>query len=625
MSNVSVNPLGNKYRDELIAKIIDICSQNDYQLISNFEWYISVLVDLSRVQGGSEHGSLIAQQMMDVAIRVETIRPFAAEQMAVLLDNCSLFANNSSVCEVLFAAAWICGEFSNHLHNRKVVMFALLPRVRFLSHIEASFLLNAAKIFVEIGHELSQEDLRSISDRLAPYVSSEDLEVHERANNFLNLLEHQSLFHSGLFKSYPLNPVAAKAQKKVPLPQGLDLDTPFVVIEDDNIQVEDSLGFTSDHDDQNGDKKSKKKRKGKKGKDEKKSKKGKRDKKNIEEPMTGDIITEVTEEAVHDKKEKKKKTPKVPKDMTSSIPGLSSSDRFVDQLKKSKKSKKKTDIEEEEEPPMPEHAVTIKGLEMPEGADEEDVNSDEDTLQDPHRALAKVVLDPVSFQKPPSPTKVVVEKKKKKTKKSNGDIVEKPEKKRSKKKKEVEVKTPVRDEYEETLEGVDTQATKSGFHSLINNDDLTVLFSSLSLNQEDNSLHCSLRIEGKQTEKLPQFEISWQDDDRVKQTEQTMDVDIPSSLLLPLKIQSPSLEASSVSGTMKYSLNDQERIVDIVIPIPLSTFVRKPETDQPLSEVVSGLSVLSSLTIDFDGGLNKFLQKLTQAIPLKGKITRTWN
>jgi len=29
---------GTTYRDELMEKIIQICSQNDYQYITNFEW-----------------------------------------------------------------------------------------------------------------------------------------------------------------------------------------------------------------------------------------------------------------------------------------------------------------------------------------------------------------------------------------------------------------------------------------------------------------------------------------------------------------------------------------------------------------------------------------------------------
>ena len=75
------------FRDELLSKIIQICSQNDYQYISNFEWfvtlgilavlqmtcssrYVSVLVELSQLEGGGgRHGAILAQQMMDVAIR----------------------------------------------------------------------------------------------------------------------------------------------------------------------------------------------------------------------------------------------------------------------------------------------------------------------------------------------------------------------------------------------------------------------------------------------------------------------------------------------------------------------------------------------------------------------------
>lgn len=32
---------GTTYRDELLTKIIDICSQSNYQYITNFEWWAS--------------------------------------------------------------------------------------------------------------------------------------------------------------------------------------------------------------------------------------------------------------------------------------------------------------------------------------------------------------------------------------------------------------------------------------------------------------------------------------------------------------------------------------------------------------------------------------------------------
>lgn len=32
---------GTHYRDELLAKIIEICNQGDYQHITNFEWFVT--------------------------------------------------------------------------------------------------------------------------------------------------------------------------------------------------------------------------------------------------------------------------------------------------------------------------------------------------------------------------------------------------------------------------------------------------------------------------------------------------------------------------------------------------------------------------------------------------------
>ena len=76
--------------------------------------YISILVELTRLEG-TRHGHLIAAQMLDVAIRVKAIRRFAVAQMSALLDSAHLVASSpqrSGICEVLYAAAWICGEFS---------------------------------------------------------------------------------------------------------------------------------------------------------------------------------------------------------------------------------------------------------------------------------------------------------------------------------------------------------------------------------------------------------------------------------------------------------------------------------------------------------------------------------
>lgn len=80
----------------------------------NFEWYVSVLVELTKMKS-TQHGKLLANQMMDVAIRVVAIRPFAVKQMAILVENSHLFSTNAQkngICEVMYAAVWLCGEYA---------------------------------------------------------------------------------------------------------------------------------------------------------------------------------------------------------------------------------------------------------------------------------------------------------------------------------------------------------------------------------------------------------------------------------------------------------------------------------------------------------------------------------
>ncbi|XP_069784837.1 AP-3 complex subunit delta-1 isoform X1 [Narcine bancroftii] len=236
---------GTTYRDELLTKIIDICSQSNYQYITNFEWYISILVELTRLEG-TRHGHLIASQMLDVAIRVKAIRAFAVSQMAMLLDNAHLLAGNmqrNGICEVLYAAAWICGEFSEYLQEPNSTLEAMLKsKVTTLpGHIQAVYVQNAAKLYASIlqqheqasDKEAAEEMTRMLIDKLPQFVQNADLEVQERASCILQLIKYIQKLQAkdipvaeevmALFAG-ELNPVAPKAQKKVPLPDGLDLD-----------------------------------------------------------------------------------------------------------------------------------------------------------------------------------------------------------------------------------------------------------------------------------------------------------------------------------------------------------------------------------------------------------------
>ncbi|UJR09107.1 hypothetical protein I4U23_013354 [Adineta vaga] len=234
---------GSHYRDELLSKIIEICSQSDYQHITNFEWYISILVELTRLEG-TKHGNLIALQMLDVAVRVESIRPFACNQMAILLANAHVFiigSNTTTVAEVLYAAAWICGEFCSYLKEPQETLQAILNTkiIVFPGHIQSVYYQNILKIITYLiqssnNDEILAKQLISMTiEKMSTFLSSGDVEAQERASVILHILKtvlkllEKSEFNvnelSVLFDGV-LNPVAAKAQRKVAVPNGLDLD-----------------------------------------------------------------------------------------------------------------------------------------------------------------------------------------------------------------------------------------------------------------------------------------------------------------------------------------------------------------------------------------------------------------
>lgn len=101
------------YRLVLAQRILAICSQSTYDHVTNFEWYLSVLVDLAHV-AGVDVGTQIRDQLVDVVGRVKAARRYAVKLMYTLLSDDAMLRNaqdEGSCAEVLWAAAWICGEY----------------------------------------------------------------------------------------------------------------------------------------------------------------------------------------------------------------------------------------------------------------------------------------------------------------------------------------------------------------------------------------------------------------------------------------------------------------------------------------------------------------------------------
>ncbi|CAI4227320.1 unnamed protein product [Auanema sp. JU1783] len=238
---------GSYYRDELLSRIIGICSYNNYQYITNFEWYISVLVELTKVEG-TKHGAKIAEQIQDVTVRVESIRHFSVSQMALLVENANILLagsaqQRSNICEVLLAAAWICGEYSQHVRNISSVLESMLKAKTSImpGHILSVYVQNIGKLYSALLTKAEEEDdwdaIESLDNlmlsKLPEFELAEHLEAQERACTLICLVRVVESLHQRREKiahevaalyDGELNPVAAKAQRKVPVPEGLDLN-----------------------------------------------------------------------------------------------------------------------------------------------------------------------------------------------------------------------------------------------------------------------------------------------------------------------------------------------------------------------------------------------------------------
>jgi AP-3 complex subunit delta-1 len=298
-------PLPEDYRISVIKRILEMCSRDTYSNISDFDWYIDVLVQLVRVSPSTRHASAteekedterldeigggIGRELQNVAIRVKTVRSEAvdAAQSLVLVDRREQMfpASGNGGQGVLEYAAWLVGEYASYLNRPEPVMTSLLHSNSLLLPAKtlAVYIQAVPKVFSSLAgnDQISWTPERKtlmtllmarIIHFLEPLSSHPSLEVQERAVEYLELMRLAQEAASGtatgidngdftdppllltqaipaLFSSAELNPVAPGAQRKVPIPDDLDLDTPINPNLQHLLSQAEAEGFETDEDD----------------------------------------------------------------------------------------------------------------------------------------------------------------------------------------------------------------------------------------------------------------------------------------------------------------------------------------------------------------------------------------
>jgi len=169
-----------EFCNEILGSILSTCCRNVYDVIIDFDWYVSLLGEMSRIPNCSK-GEEIENQLIDIGMRVKDVRPELVRVGRDLLIDPALLGN-PFLHRLLSAAAWVCGEYVEFSRNPVELMEALLqPRTSLLpSSIRTVYMQSAFKVLIFCIHSyfLQKEEMTSeVSDLASKRECSESSDL----------------------------------------------------------------------------------------------------------------------------------------------------------------------------------------------------------------------------------------------------------------------------------------------------------------------------------------------------------------------------------------------------------------------------------------------------------------
>jgi len=293
---LSENNINDEYRATVIHKILSLCSKDNYANLTDFEWYINILVELVRHCPMSSHNQhlansavLIGKELQNIAVRVKAVRlevTAAAQSLLLIETRTELFPPISSAANgVLGYAAWIVGEYAEHVPDPGGTLTALTHPMSLSLPVNVLCLYVTAipKIFIRLAStklgrwtEMRKSNILLSIARIIHFLEAltthHDLEVQERAVEYIEIVRLASDAMSSyqispdntwdegpplltqviplLFTGQELNPVAPSALRKVPISDDVDLDTPINESISELLQLADDESQTFGHQDE---------------------------------------------------------------------------------------------------------------------------------------------------------------------------------------------------------------------------------------------------------------------------------------------------------------------------------------------------------------------------------------
>jgi AP-3 complex subunit delta-1 len=238
------------YKQNLVAKVVEMCSGEKYTLLQDFRWYLDTLFKLGQNRGLEVHGKLLQSQVCDVALRVLPVRAYAVKRsIEVLLKrnsennnhdyDSSNVGNNGRgelvLPEMLPTLAWIVGEYSDLLPEAMIMdsdavyiynedsegpYHSIIQAITAPSNesklpvsVQSAYLQASLKVFAaacanqQVSDSEMEACLHTVFYNLGVFTESPDVEVCERASTLKGLLIALKLVPEFKESATPFNPL----------------------------------------------------------------------------------------------------------------------------------------------------------------------------------------------------------------------------------------------------------------------------------------------------------------------------------------------------------------------------------------------------------------------------------
>lgn len=177
------------FRNEMLSRVIEICSNNDYELINDFDWYISVLVDFIEA-GNFTCFTVLSNQLIDLVTRVPDTRERITREMCHLFDS----SLNMNLTELILTALHIIGEYSPNSEPFSKVLQPIIANCD--DRVQSSCITTAFILYLKAETNEEMINLEGLFKMKLPmFQQSEYVEVQERAYSTLALVEICQTIH----------------------------------------------------------------------------------------------------------------------------------------------------------------------------------------------------------------------------------------------------------------------------------------------------------------------------------------------------------------------------------------------------------------------------------------------